>query len=503
MNTLVIRADSTEKIGTGHIMRCIALAHAWQEAGGDVVFVISTTSEPLEERITHDSFSVSYVDESPGSLEDADQTRAIAQHIKAGWIILDGYQFGDEYQEQVCRAGEQKLLVIDDYGHAKNTHADIVLNPNIYASMELYPHHLSKTRFLLGGRYTLLRREFLKQKKRSGKMQIHTPRNILVTMGGSDPDNVTKMVLDTLMPLVAENSLSVTAIIGGMNRHFNPGDSPYAGNPSVRIVCATDEMPDLICNADMVITGAGSTAWEIAFLGRPMIAVVLTKNQERVAAALELAGAAIVIGDLKNLPDSLEIALCDLFQLPEKCIKMAASGQQLVDGEGIDRVVLAMRGGNIRLRDVREEDKELLLRWANDPVVRKNAFGEAPIDRATHERWFATKLHSADCTIYIAVDAEEMPVGQVRFDREGESAEVDISIDSSKRQKGLGVELLVLGTAKIFYNTDIKNINASVISENIASIKMFEQAGFTVLGKDRVRGAEVVRFVCHRPHLRL
>lgn len=484
-------------MGTGHIMRCIALAQGWQESGGNVHFVISRLSRPLEERITREGFSLTYLDHNPGSREDADETLAVAAQYGAGWIVLDGYQFNGEYQVRIHDGGMQ-LLVIDDYGHARTYAADIVLNQNAYASMAFYPDPLPRTRFLLGGKYTLLREEFLQAVQPGGDNTEGPVRNILVTMGGSDPDNITTAVLDTLLPMVAGFGITVTAAIGGMNRFFPQEDGQYRNTEKIRIVHASQEMPDLIRQADLAITGAGSTAWEIAFLRKPMIAIVLSENQERVAKILHEAGAALAIHDRTRVRELLGPALRGLLDSPEQRRALGAAAHRLIDGGGVSRVVMAMQGRKVRLRRVTEEDSDLLLAWANDPVVRNNAFSQDTISRHTHEEWFRRKLQSPDTAIFIALDKDDQPAGQVRFDREGDCVEVDISVAASQRGGGLGVEILRLGIAKLFHTTDIKKINASVKSGNIASKKMFEQAGFRCTGTTRTGEAEVFQFAYER-----
>ncbi len=49
---LVIRADANTKIGTGHVMRCLALAEARQETGGDVYFLTAFKLPAIETRLT-------------------------------------------------------------------------------------------------------------------------------------------------------------------------------------------------------------------------------------------------------------------------------------------------------------------------------------------------------------------------------------------------------------------------------------------------------------------
>ena len=53
---LIIRADASAHIGTGHIMRCIALAQAWQDNGGDVTFLSHCESPPIRQRIIDECF---------------------------------------------------------------------------------------------------------------------------------------------------------------------------------------------------------------------------------------------------------------------------------------------------------------------------------------------------------------------------------------------------------------------------------------------------------------
>lgn len=495
--TLIIRADAGPTMGIGHVMRCIALAQEWQETGGDVVFVLSRSSRPIEGKITREGFCVVFLDETPGSISDADHTRTIALRNNAVWIVVDGYQFNEEYQNRI-RDEDQKLLVIDDYGHAQNYCADIVLNQNVYATMNFYPRHHSRSRFLFGGKYTLLRKEFLRQKRVVGKTSSRPVDRILVTMGGSDPDNVTSIVLDQLLPLIAGSPISIVVVAGTMNRFFTDGKKSPDLPEKVRIIHATDEIPNLICNADIVITGAGTTAWETAFLGTPMIAIVLSENQERVASILEKAGAAIAIKDRANISNCLVPEVCALIESPKLRKSLVTAAQQLIDGQGSSRVVMQMQNRNLRLRNVEIEDSEQLFIWANDPGVRQNAFEQNPIDRATHEQWFAAKMHSPACHFFIAIDKEDKPVGQIRFDRSGDSAEVDISIESSQRKKGRGIELLSRGIAKLLHNTDINRIHAVVKSENCASRKMFEQAGFFSSGKTQVKGIDVFQFVYQR-----
>jgi hypothetical protein len=188
--TLLIRCDASVPIGTGHVMRCIAMAQAWQDAGGQVIFVMAETTSAIEERIPAEKMTLLPLDRVPGSAEDAEQTIRLAGQTSADWVVVDGYVFGAHYQASLHDAG-LRLLVVDDHGRANRYLAHIVLNQNPQAREDQYIHQKPSTQLLLGLEYALLRREFAnwRQWKRD------TPaiaRNLLVVMGGTDPENVSQ-----------------------------------------------------------------------------------------------------------------------------------------------------------------------------------------------------------------------------------------------------------------------------------------------------------------------
>ena len=171
---------------------------------------------------------------------------------------------------------------------------------------------------------------------------------------------------------------------------------------------------------------------------------------------------------------------------------------KLIDGHGSARVVMCMLQNHLRLRRAVPEDMNLLWRWANDNQVRKNAFSQKSIEFDTHTKWFSEKLESDNCSMFIGINAEDIPVGQVRFDIAGNSAEVDISVDHSFRNKGLGVELLRMGVTRLFLESPIEKVSATVKTDNISSRKMFEGAGFFCNGETEVKGCRVHSFTVHR-----
>ncbi len=134
MNALLVRADANPVIGTGHIMRCLALAQAWQDQGGSVTFACAEgLPESLHQRLSSESMSVRLLQVNPGSEADARAVIELARQVQTSVVVVDGYHFGADYQRWLKDAG-LRLLFIDDNGHAEHYYADWVLNQNIHAS---------------------------------------------------------------------------------------------------------------------------------------------------------------------------------------------------------------------------------------------------------------------------------------------------------------------------------------------------------------------------------
>jgi UDP-2,4-diacetamido-2,4,6-trideoxy-beta-L-altropyranose hydrolase len=495
VKSLLIRTDASVQIGPGHLMRCLALAQAWQNAGGRVIFLMATEVSALESRLHSEGMEVVHLPVQPGSTEDAIQTSDYAHRVGADWVVVDGYHFGTDYQRTIKRSG-LSLLFIDDSGHAGYYFADLVLNQNVHAHEDLYQNKEPYTRMLLGTRYVLLRREFLKW--RGWKREIpEVARRVLVTMGGSDPGNVTLEVIQALQH-VDVNGLEAVVVVGGSNPHYAELQSAVqTSRLSIRLESNVTDMPALMAWADVAVSAGGSTNWELAFMGLPALVLILASNQRPIAERLDMVRMAVNLGWYSDAsPMKIAQVLTQLLKDSKTRAKMSQCGQQLVDGEGIVRVLMHIRGDKLRLRYARESDCKLLWEWANDRETRKLSFSPDPIPWEEHVQWFTRKLLEPSCLFFIAVDREDTPVGQVRFDidRDGK-AEISVSVDRDKRGLGYGALLISKAVKEVFHLTCIRSVHAFIKPNNEASIRAFERSGFKRLNIENVRGNVAVHYI--------
>ena len=333
--------DADVVMGTGHVMRMIALAQAWRPSRGDVVFLSSEITPPLEQRIREEDFQLEKIGATPGSAGDLEATMVTVSGIAKGnrsvAVALDGYQFGADFQLGVKKMG-CRLLVVDDYGHTDAYHADIVLNQNISAREELYARRDEDTELLLGPRFALLRREFVDHCDWV-RVIPNKAKKLLVTLGGADADNVTKEVIDAL----AGSGLEVEVVVGGSNPHLpslrQAAEAASGGETRVELVLNASDMPALMRWADMAVAAGGSTSWELAFTGLPALFIILADNQEENVRELERRGVGLCLGRHSEFdPGTFRKALDRLADDIALRASFAASGRGMVDGLGAARV---------------------------------------------------------------------------------------------------------------------------------------------------------------------
>lgn len=328
-------------------MRCLALAHELKNSGNKVSFLLALSPEPLKKRLVTEGHGVSFLPAQidPGCDVDAHFTAGKAVELKAAHVVVDGYHFLTSYQ-RILKKANLELIYIDDLALCDYYCADFVLNQNPSASPSLYPDKAPQTKLLLGADYVLLRSEFLAFAKTNNQPEI-TPvaKNILVTMGGSDIDNVTAKAMEALSAAPAAMALQVTVVIGAGNNHGASLQKlahrlTAAGAHTFKTRVSAEDMPQLLGQSDLVVSAGGTTVWEAAYLGRPVAVVITADNQKAGMERFGELGAVKLLGRQQDLDSgALSKPLIALIKDATRRQQLATQAASLIDGRGASRVV--------------------------------------------------------------------------------------------------------------------------------------------------------------------
>jgi len=151
----------------------------------------------------------------------------------------------------------------------------------------------------------------------------------------------------------------------------------------------------------------------------------------------------------------------------------------------------------VELRRVSMDDKEILLKWANDPVTRQNSFDSNTITFPEHEKWFQDKLDNKGEVMLMAVD-QGKGVGHIRFCLENGQAEVNINVAPDERGKGYGTALLKIAVPWLLEHHGAQKVIAHIKPDNLPSIKTFQKAGFHICDLERFKGQDCFKMQFHQ-----
>lgn len=468
---VVFRADASSTVGHGHVMRCLSLARALRDDGADCVFVSRPDEGDLRDQIGRNGF-----EQFPIADMSAATMSAVlgAVSLRPDWLVVDHYQL-DRRWESAMRRDVRQIMVIDD--HPRRPHdCDVLLDQNLPATADA-PVDATGAQALFGVEYALLQPEY-RQLRREARPRTGAIRRVLISFGGSDRFGLTASALRaTLANTAGDVAVDVVMPSSIPDRAEIEAVATASSRATVHLNAPT--LAPLMLASDLGIGAAGSTSWERLCLGLPSIVTAVGVNQEPIAAALDQLGLAISVGGIDAALTTLPGAIARIVGpgLDEAWSRRCSS---YVDGKGAARVsaVLTASGSTpLRARLATADDEARLLRWANDPITRKDSFSPRPITPAEHHQWFQRVLADDGSHQFIIETSQGAEVGPVRFQKHGGDWEVHYAIAPEFRGRKLGRKLL--GAALDEFRREHRGrIIGRVKTGNPASQRIFQALGF-------------------------
>jgi UDP-2,4-diacetamido-2,4,6-trideoxy-beta-L-altropyranose hydrolase len=310
---IVIRADGSREIGTGHIVRCLTLATAVVSRGARATFITRNLPSELAQEIKDSGHALLEMQGPFDQAQDADETRGLIS--KSGstpeWLVVDHYGVDAEWEKNL-RSSARKIAVIDDLANRPHD-CDLLFDQNFYLDPDARYRGLvsESAELILGPCYALLREQFYRE-RRSLRIRTGEVSKILVFFGGADSTGETLKVLEALAQM--RPSFKTDIIIGKLNPHAAQIEVQISKLSGVDLHCGVKDMAGFMAQADISLGAGGSTTWERCFLGLPTITLQVADNQQELTLALAQQGVIRDLGsrqsvDVKRWVSELEWAL--------------------------------------------------------------------------------------------------------------------------------------------------------------------------------------------------
>ncbi len=475
------RVDGSKDIGMGHISRCLNIAEKFKKINVSSYFISKDFQDGYLSSIKSRGFKIFAIKKNSSIAEDSKFTYKKIKKYKLSFLFVDSYYLNESWEKGIFKIC--KIVKINDF--FKNTKAEIIINPN-----KIYIPSTKNTKkiYLCGKKFTILHNDFIKFRNKS----INNFKNnlklkkVLIFFGVFEKSTfILNKVLKELN-FINFNNIKYTVIFGNslIAKKFNKKKYP---NLNINYVSSVKNLAKEIYYSDFFIGGAGSTIWERLCLGKKSISLLLAKNQfdkEKFRQIENFHSFLDSNTSSRNLKSFLQDSL-------KKNLKQNKKIFTLNDGFGVNRIVRKVLGKkklHIKLRMIKKNDLYILYNWANSPNVRKNAINQNNITFFQHEKWFNKKQKNRHSYIFIAEDNLKTPLGQIRFDyfKSNNNFEIDVSVDETFLNFGIGSYLLQNGIKKIFRLKKYKDpkISANVLSKNINSIRLFSRNGFKKINQD-------------------
>lgn len=278
MNKILIRADASSSVGTGHVMRCLVLAKRFRQRNIIVEFLCKDLLGNNYARLKEEGFLVHLFSANTLDEELLLLNQVLHQEVYQ-LLVIDHYAYHASVEKKIKAPQNTKLLVIDDL--FSEHICDYLLNQNIYAGLDDYQELVpQETKLFLGYQYALLRDEFLALSPNARTLDGKETLRVLVTLGGGDFFDLYKDII--LVLANANRSFHVDLLFVQMNAYVQSIVDLFNNYKlSFQLHINAQNIALLMQQADFAITAAGTTILETLHLQLPSIIIKVADNQSR------------------------------------------------------------------------------------------------------------------------------------------------------------------------------------------------------------------------------
>ena len=510
---VIFRVDASLEIGSGHVMRCLAIAEILQKNGANVQFITRKHKGHLISNIISKGFDVFELESYTASnfddklyhsnwlgstqKQDATDCLNIINENKVDWLIVDHYGIDEDWQK-CLKSSCQKLMVIDDLADRKHQ-CDMLLDQTFGRQKKDYKGLVpDNCELIVGSEYALLRPEFKKWRQYSlDRRKNPTFKELLINLGGIDSQNITEQVLEILSKCNLPKNINITIVMGASAPHLKAvklkaSSLPYKTDFKINV----SNMAEIMANSDIAIGASGSSTWERCCLGLPSIQIVIADNQVFLAEVLAKNNI------IKLTKDNLEIK--ELLESSANWMgDLSFSSKNICKGLGVYKVFNKLANYKIRFNEFEEvnlinyvnlsiEDKLLVLKMRNHVKVKSFMYNDNNITESSHLN-FIDSLEDCSDKRYFLIKLHQKVIGAINFHKINLNNSVEFGLYTNPfiQLKGAGKILDGIATQFAFFELGVYRIKLEVLVENIRALNFYYACGYKLIQTKKFNNKDI------------
>jgi len=434
---ILIRADSSSTIGTGHIMRDLVLAKQLTDeyTGANIVFASLNLSGNINFNVLNAGYKlITLQSNSKTELEE------LIKKLQIDMVVFDNYSINYKFEKYIQTRTNVLIFSLDDT--YEKHYCDIVLNQNIYADSSKYKTLVPKhCQLRCGPKFTLLREEFYEQRDKYYKK--NKLKNVLIAMGGADNRNLNIKILKVLKKF---KNIQINIVTTQANKNLKKLKQYIAQQPNITLHINTAHIAQLMRSSDFAIITPSVTANECYFMRVPFIAIQTADNQKQMYDFLHKQGFAVLNKFKKNKLKKLV-----LNKIKKKAILK-------------------------NFTDLSYRQKVKILLWRNNKLIRKRMYHSSKLTLKEHLKFIDT-LEFATDKQYFLVSFGKKEIGVINFVNISKKS-CEIGIYANPKLHGVGDIIMSAIINFAFEKLKVKKLRAEVFADNDKAIKLYKRFGF-------------------------
>lgn len=469
------KTDANENIGSGHLQRCLNIASLIDKKN-KITFLFHRTPKSIIRKIKKKFNIINFKNN-----EELIKKNFFFSKKEQRCLVVDDYTINYSWEKKISKFFF-KVLVIDDEIKKKH-YCDYYLNQNIIDNRlkNFILNNLNDTRCMLGPRYALIEKRYSKYSQLTKKKIL---KNIIISFGGSDRENLTGKVLQVLSQQ-KYSYLKINVILGQSYNFYAELKKKYLNNKNIFLYKNLSSLSKLYFLSNLAVGSGGISSWERLSTSLPSIVFLVSDNQKIIIDDLKKRNLIIFAGEEKKFNSKKFEKLMDKSIINyEKNFKIIEYGKLMVDGNGSQRVMeifFPSKNQTLRIKKADHNDLYTYYNWVNDKDVIKYSFTKKFISFDDHKKWFLNQLKFSKKNYLYIFYLKQLPIGQVRINCSNKICKIDYSVDKDFRSRGFAFQMISKIIKMRIFNH--KQFVAEVKKNNIPSIKVFKKLGFKYFSK--------------------
>lgn len=353
------RADASANIGSGHIMRCLAIAEELTSRQKKVGFISAQMTPEMTKKLEDLGIPLWMISpQGPKSSsekhfhshwlngnesEDARWTLQAMREPCEG-LTIDHYGIG-ETAENILLEKIDNILVIDDLADRSHFCRGL-LDYNVYGKEKDYSHLLpASTRQLLGPQYAPIRKDL--QLLKNSVPHISSVKTVILSFGGSDVSGQTYTACQGLAQSQLAKCKVKVVVASSAKNYFEL--VTLTQKLGYELLSPTPQIGQILVQSDFALGAGGVSQIERSYLGIPSLITSVAKNQVLLSQSMADLGICHYVGPSQELDsEEWKNAINQFGTNSSWLTNCQEEGRKVIDGQGCRRIAdFLISGANV------------------------------------------------------------------------------------------------------------------------------------------------------------